>query len=237
MKAVALRAWRRLRPEGGHPVYLAASLARLGCAQVACALRAAQTVLDRQGWLPARTRDSEVFVREDVCPDTKNAVIVARKTAFCARMDRRCVRLLEVSDDAVRCAALRTGGIADLLPTQITNIADQLKPGERHMLFVALGLIAPSVIKRMKQWLRDRRYRKDAAKRVTVARMLAQRMIRERGLPFQLDSVTGLFVLRDRRFSIRKDGVVCVGPAGAHERFVLEVLPERLPVWLDAGRG
>lgn len=216
-------------------MFLAASLTRLGCASIPCAVLRAAEILGRSG-IPAAERDGSVFVREDACPAPKASVLVDRKTAYCQRMDRRCQFFASYANDAVECLAprsgVRTAGIADVLPTQVLNVYDKLSPVDRHLLFITVGLLTPTVIKRVRLWLRKKKQRRQQAADVAVGRAFAQKLLRTRKRPYSYDPITGLYSLKDRRFSIRKDGVTLVGPAG-REYWPLSELTDRLPAWLD----
>ena len=216
-------------------MFLAASLTRLGCASVPCAVLRAADILGRTG-IPAAERDGSVFVREDACPAPKAAVLVDRKTAYCQRMGRRCQFFARYASDTVECLAPRSGvraaGIADILPTQVLNVYDKLSPVDRHLLFITVGLLTPVVVKRVRLWLRKKKQRRQQAADVIVGRAFAQKLLRSLKRPYSYDHITGLYSLKDRRFSIRKDGVTLVGPSGrAH--WPLSELTDQLPTWLD----
>jgi hypothetical protein len=121
--------------------------------------------------------------------------------------------------------------IADILPTQVVNVYDHLAPVDRHLLFVTLGLLTPSIVKRVRQWLRGRKQRRHREQEVAVGRAYASKLLRLKKLPHSIDSVTGLYTLKGRRFAIRKDGITLVGPAG-REHWPLSELTDRLPAWL-----
>lgn len=215
MRKLASEIWGLLVPNGRPPsIWLAAKINRLGgCESIPSALTKISQILHKNGLIPAsHTEDeSQVVVRDALCPDHDAALQVKRHTAWCKLKGSTCPNLMKYGENYAKCKALLqerqgSGYWWDLKNQQQQKKEPEKKRGGLSTLLMILGPAAITGLTVWKMKEREIEMMRRPPNTSSDAYDIVNNILKAHGLTFAYDTDTMTFKLQKGTITLTKQG-------------------------------